>query len=429
MHGSRFGAGLARWHATGLRSPLRLQAHVRLAEPAAPRAPMLGELLPFVLPMAVALALRLWLASRNSGLTMDSPLYVRMAEALRAGDPAVPPGPSQDYPVLVALASFVLPGARTPGARWCRSLPRWVLHSVSCGLGGAAPAADAARRLRLAATVADASAAGGLRRRDHDRGLRSWRWRVRRRGARWTAGRPRAGRRAARRRRGGCGRGRGASRRSRSCWRRFAGASERSRLRWRRCVAVALPHSLVLRRGTRAAGRSSPKSVARARAVRRARSVRRVAARRSHRVRRQRSGSVHACCARRPGAILRGPIPRDCSRQAATRAGRVARAAAARLVRRLAVSELPAHGWRSWRCRSPIRCCSPRPADVRFAQLTGAGARAHGLRRPSGAALAWTRAVRGLDRGRGGLLLAGLVLALRGPGPAGTRARVRRQAH
>ena len=57
--------------------------------------------------------LRLWLAARTSGLTMDSPLYVLMAETLgRAG----PIGPAHHgYPALVALAGLALPGRELPG--------------------------------------------------------------------------------------------------------------------------------------------------------------------------------------------------------------------------------------------------------------------------------------------------------------------------
>ena len=64
--------------------------------------------------LLAALGLRLWLASRNAGLTMDSPLYVRMAEDLLAGGRGPSPA-HHGYPILVALASFLLPGRELPG--------------------------------------------------------------------------------------------------------------------------------------------------------------------------------------------------------------------------------------------------------------------------------------------------------------------------
>jgi hypothetical protein len=68
--------------------------------------------LPLVL--FAGLALRLWLAAGNSGLTMDSPLYVRMAEDLRSGSPG--PSPAHwGYPVLVAAAAWLAPGRELPG--------------------------------------------------------------------------------------------------------------------------------------------------------------------------------------------------------------------------------------------------------------------------------------------------------------------------
>lgn len=68
--------------------------------------------LPLVL--GLALALRLFLAAGNSGLTMDSPLYVRMAEDVRAG--RTEPAPAHEgYPLLIAAASSVIPGRELPG--------------------------------------------------------------------------------------------------------------------------------------------------------------------------------------------------------------------------------------------------------------------------------------------------------------------------
>ena len=58
--------------------------------------------------------LRLWLATRNAGVTMDSPLYVRMAEAISRGKSVVGPA-HHGYSALVALASALLPGRELPG--------------------------------------------------------------------------------------------------------------------------------------------------------------------------------------------------------------------------------------------------------------------------------------------------------------------------
>ena len=73
-----------------------------------------GELRSLGIPLAAAVLLRLWLVGSNSGLTMDSPLYVRMAEDLLAGHRAPSPA-HHGYPALVALASLVLPGREVPG--------------------------------------------------------------------------------------------------------------------------------------------------------------------------------------------------------------------------------------------------------------------------------------------------------------------------
>ena len=76
--------------------------------------PTRAGLLSLGLPLAAAALLRLGLAAGNSGLTMDSPLYVRMAEDLLAGHRGPSPA-HHGYPALVALASFVLPGRELPG--------------------------------------------------------------------------------------------------------------------------------------------------------------------------------------------------------------------------------------------------------------------------------------------------------------------------
>ena len=64
--------------------------------------------------LLAGLALRLVLLFSSSGLTMDSPLYVRMAEGLRAGSPITAPA-HQGYPLGVALASWAVPGRELPG--------------------------------------------------------------------------------------------------------------------------------------------------------------------------------------------------------------------------------------------------------------------------------------------------------------------------
>jgi len=85
----------------------------RSSAAARPR-PTRAGLLSLGLPLAAAALLRLGLAAGNSGLTMDSPLYVRMAEDLLAGHRGPSPA-HHGYPALVALASFVLPGRELPG--------------------------------------------------------------------------------------------------------------------------------------------------------------------------------------------------------------------------------------------------------------------------------------------------------------------------
>ncbi len=81
-----------------------------------------GELLLLGVALLVALAVRVGLALGNSGLTMDSPLYVHMAEDVLAGH--LGPSPAHHgYPLLVALASRMMPGTSCRGA-WSRASPR-----------------------------------------------------------------------------------------------------------------------------------------------------------------------------------------------------------------------------------------------------------------------------------------------------------------
>lgn len=90
----------------------------RHAQPNAPSAPETGRRLRpewalFVL-LALALGLRLVLLAADSGLTMDSALYVRMADWLRAGHREASPA-HHGYPLLIALCSLALPGRELPG--------------------------------------------------------------------------------------------------------------------------------------------------------------------------------------------------------------------------------------------------------------------------------------------------------------------------
>ena len=83
-------------------------------EPAAPARPRRPETLGLLVILLAGFLLRVWLASRGSGLTMDSALYVRMAEGLRAGHPLSAPA-HQGYPLLIALASLLGGGREWPG--------------------------------------------------------------------------------------------------------------------------------------------------------------------------------------------------------------------------------------------------------------------------------------------------------------------------
>ncbi len=72
-------------------------------------------------PFAIAVALLVALLARgmvmgsNAGLTMDSPLYVRMAEGLRDGIVLGETPAHHGYSMLIALASLVVPGRVLPG--------------------------------------------------------------------------------------------------------------------------------------------------------------------------------------------------------------------------------------------------------------------------------------------------------------------------
>ncbi len=111
-----------------------------MARPQPPAAPSRPQRAPadgvgLVAALAVALALRLALAVGTAGLTMDSPLYVRMAEWLRHGVHEGSPA-HQGYPLLVALASFLTSDREWPGR----------LVSLVASLALVALVHDAARR-------------------------------------------------------------------------------------------------------------------------------------------------------------------------------------------------------------------------------------------------------------------------------------------
>lgn len=71
-------------------------------------------------PLSLGLALlagvlvRLWLMTKNAGITMDSPLYWRMAQAIAGGKPALGPA-HHGYPALIALVKGFAPGPILPG--------------------------------------------------------------------------------------------------------------------------------------------------------------------------------------------------------------------------------------------------------------------------------------------------------------------------
>jgi len=84
------------------------------SRPEASRSALSPALGSFLLAVIVGLSLRLWLITGNSGLTMDSPLYVNMSEALAQGRPALGPA-HHGYPLLIALAHRTIPGREWPG--------------------------------------------------------------------------------------------------------------------------------------------------------------------------------------------------------------------------------------------------------------------------------------------------------------------------
>ncbi len=63
----------------------------------------------------LGLTLRVWLASRNAGLTMDSPTYVKMGEALLAGTHYSDAPAHFGFPAVIGGAGLFLPGRELPG--------------------------------------------------------------------------------------------------------------------------------------------------------------------------------------------------------------------------------------------------------------------------------------------------------------------------
>jgi hypothetical protein len=64
--------------------------------------------------LVLGAALRLWLARGNAGLTMDSPLYVNLADSLAHGRRAIGPA-HHGYSALIALMGWMVPGREFPG--------------------------------------------------------------------------------------------------------------------------------------------------------------------------------------------------------------------------------------------------------------------------------------------------------------------------
>jgi hypothetical protein len=64
--------------------------------------------------VVVGIAVRVFFLFGNAGLTPDSPIYLRMADSLAAGRPAIEPA-HHGYPTLIAGAAQALPGNEWPG--------------------------------------------------------------------------------------------------------------------------------------------------------------------------------------------------------------------------------------------------------------------------------------------------------------------------
>jgi len=82
--------------------------------PSRTRPPWYIDTLVVTVTVCVAALLRWWIAARNAGLTMDSPLYVRMAEALRGGEKAIGPA-HHGYSILMVALGWLVPGRELPG--------------------------------------------------------------------------------------------------------------------------------------------------------------------------------------------------------------------------------------------------------------------------------------------------------------------------
>jgi hypothetical protein len=79
------------------------------------RIPPTSDLISLTAALLVALVARVLVMRTNAGLTMDSPLYVRMAEGLRHGAILGETPAHHGYSILIALASLFIPGRVLPG--------------------------------------------------------------------------------------------------------------------------------------------------------------------------------------------------------------------------------------------------------------------------------------------------------------------------
>lgn len=87
--------------------------------------------------VVLGLAVRLWFLGTNAGMTADSPIYLRMADSLAAGRPAIEPA-HHGYPTLIAGLATVLPG-EWPGrivSMLCGVLLILVVHGLGRAMAG-----------------------------------------------------------------------------------------------------------------------------------------------------------------------------------------------------------------------------------------------------------------------------------------------------
>jgi len=103
-----------RYHTRLVPSRLPTSARSRHGSAADPDRTPASVRLSLALAIAAAALLRGWLMARLAGITMDSPLYVTMAESLQRGARASGPA-HHGYPALVALVGWIVPGRELPG--------------------------------------------------------------------------------------------------------------------------------------------------------------------------------------------------------------------------------------------------------------------------------------------------------------------------